>query len=621
MTYHDTEIKTVLEEIKENRIYLPAIQRKLVWDHEQIEKLFDSIMRGFPIGTFLFWKLKGKAVNNYTFYQFLQEYKKGKTKNQVAPQPETRDEIIGILDGQQRLNSMYIAFQGSYAYKKPYVRWDNPNAFPKRHFFLNSLYSKEEPEFYICWNCDYDKLPPEDSKCPKCDEWNTVEEPLDVEYEFKFLTDDEKEVIDEENFWFPVKEVLLWDNVNDIDDYFEECIEKYPELLKIFKDKKKKRLFKRNLSTLWERILKDKLISYFEIVEEDLDKILDIFVRVNSAGTELSKTDLLFSTIVAHWEDGRDEIEMLIETINSKGDGFKFNNDFIMRTCLVLTDSPVLFKVETFKKENIRKITDGWPKIKNSIDKTVDLLIEFGLNGDSLTSQMAVIPIAYFFMKKEEGYKINEKNKKLLKNYIFISLLKRIYGSQGDRVLGSIRNALRKEEKNGKKISYVLAYDDFPLDEIKQTDLGLNKSFEFTDDDIEEILEYKKGAYTFMVLSFLYPQLKFGQVKFHQDHLHPKSSFTYTKLNKLGISPDNIADWQEKKDRIPNLQLLKGLENESKSKTPLKKWVSTIKYQQKYKKENYFPKRVNLRLRNFNNFYIKRRSLLKENIEKILRGN
>ncbi|MFH1848860.1 MAG: DUF262 domain-containing protein [archaeon] len=58
MTYRDKEIKTVLDEIKENKIYLPAIQRKLVWNHEQIELLFDSIMRGYPIGTFLFWKLQ-----------------------------------------------------------------------------------------------------------------------------------------------------------------------------------------------------------------------------------------------------------------------------------------------------------------------------------------------------------------------------------------------------------------------------------------------------------------------------------------------------------------------------------------------------------------------------------
>ena len=57
--------------INYNKIYLPAIQRKFVWKPNQIEKLFDSIMRGYPIGTFLFWDLEENNVNKYTFYKFI----------------------------------------------------------------------------------------------------------------------------------------------------------------------------------------------------------------------------------------------------------------------------------------------------------------------------------------------------------------------------------------------------------------------------------------------------------------------------------------------------------------------------------------------------------------------
>ena len=58
MGYEKKKIKTIIEEINGRKIYLPAIQRKYVWDDNQITRLMDSIMQGYPIGTFCFGKLK-----------------------------------------------------------------------------------------------------------------------------------------------------------------------------------------------------------------------------------------------------------------------------------------------------------------------------------------------------------------------------------------------------------------------------------------------------------------------------------------------------------------------------------------------------------------------------------
>lgn len=71
MSYEEKKISDIIQQIEERKIYLPAIQRKFVWDKEQITDLFDSIMKGYPIGTFLFWKLKGENIKQYTFYSFL----------------------------------------------------------------------------------------------------------------------------------------------------------------------------------------------------------------------------------------------------------------------------------------------------------------------------------------------------------------------------------------------------------------------------------------------------------------------------------------------------------------------------------------------------------------------
>ena len=53
---------------------LPAIQREFVWKPEQIEKLFDSLMQGYPFGTFLFWKVDPSTSGKFKFYDFVLNY-------------------------------------------------------------------------------------------------------------------------------------------------------------------------------------------------------------------------------------------------------------------------------------------------------------------------------------------------------------------------------------------------------------------------------------------------------------------------------------------------------------------------------------------------------------------
>ena len=591
MSYEYKSLKEVVEMIGRNEVYLPAIQRKFVWTHEQIESLFDSIMRGYPIGTFLFWFVRGRKKNEYTFYKFLQSYhERDKSLNEIAPKPELKEEIIGILDGQQRLSSMYTALQYTYAYKKPYARRDNDAAFPERKFYLNLL---KEP------------IEREDD---------------DFVYEFKFLTDDEAKQLDGEHLWFLVKEVLIWGEDPEIDDYYDNLLEPQTTPRKI-KDtiKEKRGQIKKSLRILHQRLVLEKLISYYKIEEQELDNILDIFVRVNSGGTVLSKSDLLFSTIVASWEAGREEIDKFLKHINKKGDGFWFNNDFIMRSCLVLTDCPVLFKVKSFKKENIEKIKNEWENIKSAINKAVDLLVEFGFNGENLTSQNAVIPIAYYFVK--EGNEL-PNSKKEIKKYVIHALLKQIYGGQGDLVLSTIRDALRKKDRD----NYVLEQMDFSFNLLLNAKLPGNKALIITNEDIEEILEYRKGPYTFMMLSLLYPNLRFGQVKFHQDHIHPASLFTDAKLKKYDIPKEKWKRWQEMKDSLPNLQLMEGKENESKNKTPFKNWLygkdanenPNVSDIDRFKKDNYISTGLSLDFKDFEYFYEARKNMLRDEIKKVL---
>ncbi len=74
MSYQSSTIAAVLNRL--NRSYfLPAIQREFVWSPDQVIKFFDSLMRRYPIGSFLFWDLSPeRAMRNGKFIVFLRAY-------------------------------------------------------------------------------------------------------------------------------------------------------------------------------------------------------------------------------------------------------------------------------------------------------------------------------------------------------------------------------------------------------------------------------------------------------------------------------------------------------------------------------------------------------------------
>lgn len=577
MNYISISVRDAMRQISGGEIYLPAIQRKFVWGPRKVEKLFDSILRGYPIGTFLFWFVEGQTKDEYTFYQFIQDYhEKDNALNSVAPSPHLADKFIGVLDGQQRLNSMYVALQGSYAYRKKYARRDNPASYPRRQLYLNLFFE-----------------PDEDSS---------------VAYRFSFLTREEAAATDDGHCWFLVKDALGWPDTGAVFGVVNALAAQQPEHAA-----KLSRLGGPLLSLLWQRLCADDVISYFSVKEQDLDRIVDIFIRVNSTGVPLSRTDLLFSSIVAHWDKGRAEIEDAIGALNEKGNGFAFNNDFVMRCCLALTDGPIRLKVNSFRKETIDRIRSQWPQIRSAMETAVDLLVGWGFSRETLPTQNAVVPIAYVAFK---GGDMTESNL-ALRQYLVRAILKQIFRSGTDRVLSALRDALRTPAPDG--TGYVLTSPQLTVDDVVAIDLPGDLSLRVDDEDIENLLDERKGAYTFAVLSLLYPHLKFDQVQFHQDHLHPYSGFTDAKLRALELDEETVRQWQENRDRLPNLQLMEGAENKSKNAAPLEKWLDSLgSGRAHFAHVNRIPEGVSLKKRDFEAFFAARKALLRRDIEGVL---
>ena len=575
--YSGQTIAETVEVIRKNELFLPALQRKFVWDTPQIEGLFDSIMQGFPIGTFLLWELNDQtAINSNVFYNFIKHYDTRYSRNQKASL-SSKKSIVSVLDGQQRLTSLNIALNGTYTYKTPRKRFDNPEAYPKRVLFLNLL--------------------------PRTGE--------DFKYEFKFLPDTDQSN-HPDKLWYKVNEVLSWEDASSID-------EEYRKLKERAHDKKlvttNSPVIKKTLRTLYRRIRIDDPLMCFTLKDMGIDDVLDIFIRVNSGGTQLSKTDLLMSTITASWENARDRVEDLLKSINEQGRKFNFDIDFVMRTCLFLLDDPILFRVRSFGPEKINEIKTNWGGIYTAISETVSILNLLGYDGMTLTSRNSVIPIVYHIYK---GGDTKTKERNQFKKYLQHALLTGFFGTHGDQALANLRSYLREGSKED---GFKLKRKSFDFDHLKTNLNTPGKTLEITEEDLEDLLQKKKGRQAFVVLSILYPQFEYNTKNFDQDHIHPTYFFSFNHLSSIGKG-DKYEEWQTKKDTIPNLQMLEERKNRVKNKREFKDWLDMESEIEKkeYFEDNYIPLDVSYDIKDFDEFYNKRKELLIIALKKILLG-
>lgn len=131
------------------------------------------------------------------------------------------------------------------------------------------------------------------------------------EYEFKFKTSDEVEkenlANSEKYLWFKVGNVL---DYKEIFDYKKQIIN-YSSF-----SEEKKNIIDCVMSKLYFSIIKEGRINYYEENSDSLEKILNIFIRINSGGTTLDYIDFLPSMIINQWGERRDELNKKLDDIN-----------------------------------------------------------------------------------------------------------------------------------------------------------------------------------------------------------------------------------------------------------------------------------------------------------------
>ena len=588
-------IKDAIDAINQRDYLLPAIQRKFVWSSHQICVLFDSIMRGYPINTFMMWEIKDDGIkNDYKFYEFLKSYcQRFSEENPHVPTNASYKNFRAVIDGQQRLTSLYIGLCGTYAYKKPRVWWPSTRddrVLPPRKLYL-------------------------DLKAPLESE---DDESL-MYYDFRFLTDRQyKDSLAAEtpaHHWLCMHEILRYPNHESSDDVLLEIV--MPELER--RGLNANTFARKTLLKVYDVIRSQRIIHYFNENSQKIDHVLDVFIRTNSGGTKLDFSDLLMSIAVAHWDgDFRKELDDLTQHIHQNTEmGFYIERDWLLKTCLMLTEADVRFKVRNFKGEQVARIQLEWPEIKECITETFRLVRRFGITPQSLTSRNAVIPICYYLYKKCSSgeplfRKINNlakchEQRAVISQWFYMALLKGVFGGQADSILSSMRDVLVKH----------LTDDTFPLPAIIERYKATNKDLRFDEETLDKLLETQHGeGRCRALLHLLFPEMNISEV-FHIDHLHPRAAFDKKLLNKASFLQDdeqlmafyrNPVHW----NAIPNLHLLNHSQNLAKKDHPLKEWLSDQNVH--LSPGDLLIENVDLEFTSFKAFYLARREALKQRL-------
>ncbi|TWU09955.1 DUF262 domain-containing protein [Allorhodopirellula heiligendammensis] len=526
-------IKEVLDSVHQNKFVLPAIQREFVWKPEQIARLFDSLMQGYPFGTFLFWKVNKQNCSKYKFYSFVRDYHE--RDNPHCPQLPIfhETELTAVLDGQQRLTALNIGLSGSMAWRIPYKWKTSPDAYPVRHLYLDLLAESVEDD-------------------------ETGER-----YRFEFLTEKRVSEAGPGECWFKVSEIL--------------GMQAGPAMLEWLQNRLPHESTLPAYTTLHEfyRVVHDKhLISYYEEPSQNLEKVLNIFIRMNSGGTKLSYSDLLLSVAVAQWQgDARKEIHTLVDELNNTGEGFNFSKDLVLKAGLMLADiGSVGFKVENFNHANMAILEKRWPDVKRSLKVAVQLLASFGFNEKTLRADSALLPIAYYIGHRNlDGKYVSSStyrdDRQAIRTWLIRSLLKTsgIWGSGLDTLLTALRETIKKEGD-----------DAFPVAKLQEVMAKRGKSLQFSEEEIDTLAEMQYGdKRVFALLTLLFPFVDVTNHHFHIDHVFPKSRFTKTRFKYVRLPEEEWDELKEMGNSLPNLQLLDGPENlEKKAVTPAN-WMET----------------------------------------------
>ncbi len=469
--------------------WLPHIQREFVWKEDQIERLYDSILREYPIGSLLIWKTKSEIKHRKFIDAWREEIKLSDFFRPIGNQVK-----MLVLDGQQRLQSLYIGLKGTYE---------------KKQLYFNILSGD-------------------------------LKNPDDKKYEFKFHSQPP-------GFPFVLFSSLVFPDKRN-KELKQEINTSYGEN---FTDAQDDRIDV-NIELIRKVFCTDENIAY-QIVDS-IDRpdtytdedIVEIFIRANSGGTKLDKSELLFSLLVSSWDDAYDNMENLLTTVNAAG--FEFSRDFILKTCLVLLNKGAQYKVSKFREQDIKQLIESnWSDIEDSIKDVHDNIIgkTFIQSDKVLTSYLALIPIIYFrYHFPEKWNSVSRVNE-----YYIRTMLSAVFSGNPDYLIDKL---IRRINKDG----------DFIIENIFDEIRNDGRILDITQKSLLSISYTDKKVHLLFNLwyDFNYkPAYQNNQPQV--DHIFPQSHLKSIKEANSNAKRKKLKYNKAHRDQVANLMLLTKEEN------------------------------------------------------------
>jgi Protein of unknown function DUF262 len=576
--YTSSTIATIINKLNTD-YFLPAIQRPFVYTTDQIITLFDSLMKGYPISSFLFWELQPKYMGQWDIYKFLMDFTHGDTHNEIYGTEDIDRPLTLVLDGQQRLTSLMIGLKGSYIVRVSGVNPALPNAWIQKNLYIDLLKDSNAQDNVVA---------------------------IAVSYGFGFFENHPNNSIN--HYWIKVGDILDYTDKN---YFYRDIVNKYLNDLAVNVNvtDEQRVLFRLNLEQLWRVVWQDECLNYYTETSQSYEKVLDIFIRANDCGTKLSKSDLLLSMLVANWTGGKEIIVQFVKKINNKLVlKNKFTKDFVMKSCLVLLDLPHTYNVRNFTTDNLRKIQDNWVSIANTIERTIRLVNSFGIDKNFLTSTNALHPIAYYLHKANKGLaELHPDIVKQIHRWLLIASLNSVFSGTSDQAIGDSRTIIQEEFNDNffpiERLLLELSIKGKHTCHPRLNDDFVNEIMSLTDNNTKE---------AFLAASLIQDGVGLG-AKFDVDHIFPRSWFTLANLRQEGIT--KVEEYTSNSMSIVNLQILPSTEYHAKKTKSPSIWFNNLS-DNDFKKKHCLPLDPSLyQFENFLAFIKARKQLIKEKLE------
>ncbi len=520
---------TIVKNIHDYR--LPSIQRPYVWAEDRIYSLMDSIMNEYPIGYFLIWKPNVEEFGRLR----IRPFRKHVNENERLDSSILAEEFTGreapflVLDGQQRLQTITLALHGTFNNRSLYFKVDSGT-------------NKNEEEF---------------------------------RYRFKFFDRNDKK----EPVWVNMSEIIELGFAN-----------LHPFVARRFEnlDENTRQTIVQNLGVLYQVFVFQSFDKFLTVPgDRKYEDVLEIFTRVNSGGVVLSKSDLVFSTMMLK---GSDTLENQLYDLrdNLNGREYDFDLDFLIKLTFVLFDRGARFNPDKLKDENfMMDLNANWSVMHESVQALRDFLQNRAriFTGRFLKSKVPCMLILDFIFRQEHQ-RIPEGEITPILQFLYLSLLGSWFSYGGDSKLDAFHNIVKH---SGKK---------FPLEAMMahiNESLTLQKSYLESVDLILNILE--GGLHDA------------GQSRWaaERDHIFPRGL-----LKEINVQPDLVND-------IGNLRFLDKISNAVKSDELPGDDIEFFGREDKRTFELFKAARDNLTAQNYHKFVTKRASLIEKKVKTFLR--